>query len=135
MHPDHVTVNVAAQADDPDSVLAHHRRLIELRHQEPVVVHGDFATVPLDDDRVHAFVRRLDGRELLVVANLSSDDALEAAVPDAAEWADAELVLSNAGQPADATGSCSGRGRRGSTGAGEPAVTRSSPGWRRGRSS
>jgi oligo-1,6-glucosidase len=94
-------VNVAAQTDDPDSVLAHHRRLIELRHQEPVVVHGSFATVPLDVDRVHAFVRRLDGRELLVVANLSSDDALEAAVPDAAAWAGSELALSNAGQPGE----------------------------------
>ena len=93
VHPDHVTVNVAAQTGDPDSVLEHHRSLVALRHEEPLVVHGDFATVPLDDDRVHAFVRRLDGRELLVVANLSSDDALEAAFPEATAWAASELVL------------------------------------------
>ncbi len=99
--PDHVTVNAAAQIDDPGSVFSHHRRLIELRHQEPVVAHGSYTRLLPDGEHVHGYLRSLDGRELLVVANLSGEPALEAAVPDAAAWAASELVLTNAGDPAE----------------------------------
>ena len=73
VNPDHVTVNAAAQTDDPDSVLAHHRRLIALRHTDPLVTDGAFALLLPDDERVWAFVRRGADGELLVVANCSSE--------------------------------------------------------------
>ena len=38
VNPNYVTVNAAAQLADPDSVLHHFRKLIELRHDHPVVV-------------------------------------------------------------------------------------------------
>jgi oligo-1,6-glucosidase len=101
VHPDHVTVNAAAEVNDPDSVFSHYRKLIKLRHQEPVVVHGTFTRLLRDSEDVHGYLRRLDGRELLVVANLSSKEGLEAAVPDAATWAASELMLSNAPEPAE----------------------------------
>src|SRR4051794_25236118 len=41
VNPDHVEWNAAAQRNDPHSVLAHYRRLIALRHDEPVVALGD----------------------------------------------------------------------------------------------
>jgi glycosidase len=69
VNPDHVDVNVAAQRDDPDSVLAHYRRLIALRHTEPVVVDGDFTMLLPQDERVYAFTRGLDGTTLLVLGN------------------------------------------------------------------
>ncbi|MGH3348724.1 MAG: DUF3459 domain-containing protein, partial [Nocardioides sp.] len=94
-------VNAAAQVDDPDSVFNHHRRLIELRHQEPVVVHGSYTRPLPDSEHVHGYLRSLDGRELLVVVNLSGGDGLEAAIPDASAWASAELVLTNAAEPSE----------------------------------
>ncbi|HET8970435.1 MAG TPA: alpha-amylase family glycosyl hydrolase, partial [Candidatus Nanopelagicales bacterium] len=99
VNPDHVEVNAAAQVDDPDSVFTHYRRLVALRHEEPVVVHGDFTLLLPDHEQVYAFLRRLDGRELLVVANLSGKDGVEVDLPDAGVWAAAELVLGNAGRP------------------------------------
>ncbi|MCW2532562.1 MAG: malL, partial [Blastococcus sp.] len=42
VNPDHVEWNAAAQRDDPTSVLAHYRRLIALRHENPVVALGEF---------------------------------------------------------------------------------------------
>lgn len=99
VNPNHVRINARAARADPDSVFHHYRRLIELRHTEPVVAHGDFTMLLADDERVYAFTRRLDGVELLVVANLSSQAAL-APVPDAAAWARAELLLGNCGEPA-----------------------------------
>ena len=50
-------VNAAAQRDDPDSVFAHYRRLVELRHTEPVVAHGDFTMLLPDHEQVYAFTR------------------------------------------------------------------------------
>ncbi|MCW2614776.1 MAG: glucohydrolase [Frankiales bacterium] len=73
--PDHVEVNAEAARADPDSVFHHYRRLIALRHNEPVVAHGDFTMLLPDDPQVYAFTRRLHDVELLVVANLSGEPA------------------------------------------------------------
>jgi oligo-1,6-glucosidase len=72
VNPNHVDVNAAAQVEDPDSVFEHHRRLIELRHTDPVVSDGDFELLLPDHAHVWAFLRRGHEAELLVAANLSS---------------------------------------------------------------
>ncbi|WP_449385237.1 glycoside hydrolase family 13 protein [Cellulomonas soli] len=72
VHPNHSWLNVAAQVDDPDSVLHHYRRLIELRHTVPVVREGDFTMLLPEHEQVYAFVRELGGERLVVVANLGS---------------------------------------------------------------
>jgi oligo-1,6-glucosidase len=95
----HLTCNVADQVADESSVLHHYRRLIALRHTDPVVVHGDFTMLLADDPQVYAFTRRLEDRELLVLANLSARPA-RPALPDADGWADAEVVLTNVAEPA-----------------------------------
>jgi oligo-1,6-glucosidase len=93
--PDADTVNVAAQQNDPSSVLAHYRRLIRLRHEVPAVVHGDFTLLLPDDERVWAFTRRWQDVELLVVANMSGSDV----VPDLDGWDSGELLLGNLPDP------------------------------------
>jgi oligo-1,6-glucosidase len=96
VNPDHVQVNVAAQRDDPDSVLSHYRSLVRLRHEEPAVVEGDFAMLLPHDERVYAFTRRLGDVELLVLGNFSGE-VVPADVPDATGWAAAELVVGREG--------------------------------------
>ena len=85
---------------------AHYRRLIALRHAEPVVAHGDFTMLLADDPRVYAFTRALDDVELLVLGNFSGGAA--PVELDLAPWA--ELILSTTGCRARWV-SC-GRGRR-----------------------
>ncbi len=75
VNPNHDRVNAAAQIDDPNSIFAHYRRLIALRHSDPVVVHGDFRMLLPDDPSVYAFARELEGTTLVVVANLSDQAA------------------------------------------------------------
>lgn len=89
VNPNHTDINAAAAEADPDSVLHHHRRLIELRHTDPVVADGAFALLLADDPHLWAFTRTLGGQQLLVVANCSDG---ERAVPIDG-WADAEVVL------------------------------------------
>jgi oligo-1,6-glucosidase len=100
VNPNYPQVNAAAAHDDPDSVYHYYRRLIELRHTEPAVVDGDFTMLLPSDERLYAFTRRLDGTELLVIGNFSSD-TVRPDIEDAAAWAKAELVLTNAAPPPD----------------------------------
>jgi oligo-1,6-glucosidase len=101
VNPNHQEINAAAQVDDPDSVFTHHRRLIALRHEDPVVAHGDFRMLLPEDDRLYAFTRTCDGTSLLVVANLSNEPADGGGLPDAEAWLAAETVLdSGPGDPA-----------------------------------
>src|SRR4051812_31842886 len=53
VNPNHTEINAEAELADPDSVLHHYRKLIELRHAEPAVVHGDFTMLLEEDERVY----------------------------------------------------------------------------------
>ncbi len=94
VHPDYTEVNAAAQRDDPQSVLAHYRRLIALRHDEPVVAHGSFTMLLPEHEQVYAFVRRYGDVELLVLGNFSGEPLI-VDLADAAGWAASPVLLSN----------------------------------------
>ena len=69
-------VNVAAQAEDPDSILTLTRRLIELRRQHPVLRLGDFERFGPTPAGTFAF-RRLSGDgQLTVVLNLTGEECV-----------------------------------------------------------
>ena len=51
----------------------HYRRLIALRHEDPVIRHGEFELLLPDDPAIYAFIRTLAGTRLLVVANFSGE--------------------------------------------------------------
>lgn len=89
VNPNHVEINAAAQRADPGSVFHHYRRLIELRHSEPAVVHGDFTMLMEEDERVYAFTRRHEGVELLVLGNFSAEEV----TVDLTGWEDAERLF------------------------------------------
>jgi len=83
----------------PGSVFEHYRRLIDLRHTDPVVTDGDFELLLADHPVIWAFLRRgrgPDGRdaELLVAANFSAE-TLGIRLPVDSDWAVAAVVLAN----------------------------------------
>jgi oligo-1,6-glucosidase len=94
VNPNHTEINAAAQVDDPDSVFAHHRRLIDLRHTDPVVTDGSFELLVPEHEQVWAFVRRTPDAELLVAANFGADP-IEITLPVDEAWRTAEVVLAN----------------------------------------
>jgi oligo-1,6-glucosidase len=92
VNPDYVDVNAAAQVGRDDSVFEHYRRLIALRHADPVVTEGEFALLLPEHPAIWAFLRRGHDAELLVAANFS-DEPVSAALPLGDGWAEAEAVL------------------------------------------
>ncbi|HEX5831414.1 MAG TPA: DUF3459 domain-containing protein, partial [Gemmatimonadaceae bacterium] len=71
---DHAVVNVAAERDDPASMLTLHRRLIQLRHREPALHRGDWRPVPRAED-VLVYERTWRDSRFLVALNFGSQPA------------------------------------------------------------
>ena len=74
----------------------HFRKLIKLRHDHPVVVHGRFELLLPDHEQIWALTRTLDDQVLLMIANcrLSARVVPRDAVPD---LTGAELLLATHG--------------------------------------
>jgi oligo-1,6-glucosidase len=95
VNPNYPTINAAAALADPGSVFHHYRRLIELRHTDPVVVDGDFTMLLTDDPHIYAFTRARGDDALLVLANFTGSTQRVEGIDGLADWADAEVIIGN----------------------------------------
>jgi oligo-1,6-glucosidase len=73
VNPNYVTINAAAEIEDQNSVFHHFRKLIELRHDHSVIVHGRFELLLPDHEQIWALTRTLDDQVLVMIANCSSE--------------------------------------------------------------
>ncbi|GIT81487.1 oligo-1,6-glucosidase [Leifsonia sp. LS1] len=105
-NPNFTEINAEAARSDDDSVFAHYRALIDLRHRSRAVAVGGFELVLPDHEQIFAYERSTADESLLVLVNLTGDVAQydDAALPG---WGDARVVLSSGGAaaPAGLTGS------------------------------
>ena len=92
VNPNHTWLNAAVQIDSPDSVFAHYRALIGLRHDMSVLVDGVFAAFRADDPQVWAYTRVSATEGLLVIANCGRSPRTVDVEP---EWVGARLLLGN----------------------------------------
>ena len=116
VNPNHDEINAEREVADPDSVFHHYRRLIELRHTDPVVADGDFHMLLPEHPTLYVFTRSLGEESLLVLANFSGDELAVPDLPGQPDWAGAALVIGNyapgpgAGAGADAEAAGEGAG-------------------------
>ncbi|CAN5649275.1 oligo-1,6-glucosidase [soil metagenome] len=92
VNPNHTWLNAQAQFDAPDSVFAHYRALIRLRHELPIFVDGEFAPLLADDPQIWAYTRTTPAAALLVIANCGREPRTIDVAP---EWFSADLLLGN----------------------------------------
>lgn len=91
VNPNHVEINAEAARADESSVFATYRRLIALRKQLPVMVHGRYEAQLEDHPQVMAYSRVLDGTRINVVANFSAAP-VTVTIPPAMRGAGTALV-------------------------------------------
>jgi oligo-1,6-glucosidase len=74
VNPNYTSVNAEAQRGDPGSVFHYYRRLIRLRHTDPVVQFGDFTMLLPEHPYIYAFTRSLRETQLLILGNFCGDE-------------------------------------------------------------
>jgi oligo-1,6-glucosidase len=104
VNPNYVWLNAENQVDSADSVFAHYRSLIRLRHESAVLVDGDFTPLMAEDPQIWAYTRTTPTAKILVIANCGRDPRT---VDVGREWNAAELLLGNIPDtPATTPSSC-----------------------------
>ena len=93
VNPNYLSINVAAQLTDEQSVLNHYRRLIGLRHEHQVIQDGDFQMLWMDHDQLFAYTRVSGSTQLLVLANCSDYLATLPDDFDAQGWSKATVLV------------------------------------------
>ncbi len=73
-HPEFPRINAASALADPDSVYHYYRRLIALRKQHPIIVHGRFDLLLGDHPDLFAYTRTMGDECWLVLCNFRGTD-------------------------------------------------------------
>ena len=78
VNPNYKTINADEEVNDPDSVYNFYRKLIQLRHELPVITDGKYDQVAgtESDEKLFAYTRTDKDKSLLVVANFT-DQTIE----------------------------------------------------------
>ena len=69
-----VTTNVADQINDKDSIFSHYKKMINLRQNgkySDCLTFGDFISVPLENEKFIAYVRKYKNQKVLCISNFS----------------------------------------------------------------
>lgn len=97
-NPNHAEVNAESAVADTGSVFHHYRRLVELRKEQRIVVHGVFGLLLAEHESIFAYTRTLGDDVLLVVANWSAEP-VEVPLPETTAGHGARLLLGNYREP------------------------------------
>ena len=91
LNDNYQTINVADALEDPKSVFYYYQKLIQLRHDLPIMTTGKYQLLDPEDNDVYAYRRIGQGEQLLVINNFT-DQVLTRnySVPD-----DARLLIGN----------------------------------------
>ena len=91
VHDDYKAQNAAVESERDDSVLSYFRGMARLRAGSDVLLAGSYEEVAHGHKQIYAYVRELDGRKMLVMANFTNEDA---SLDDlASKMSDAATVL------------------------------------------
>ena len=66
-------VNVVLEANNPNSVLSHFKKMVALRKANPVLVYGAYELLIPDHEQLYAFTREWEGNKMLVLLNFSQE--------------------------------------------------------------
>jgi len=75
VNPNYKEVNAATQEKDPNSVLNYFRKMTKLRKENSILVYGDYSLLDAKNPKVYSYLRKLDGKQFLVMLNFSTTNA------------------------------------------------------------
>lgn len=69
VHPEYKTINVKAEEENPNSILAYYRKMIKLRKENKALVYGEFEQLKTNRN-IFAYKRTYNDKEYMVIVNL-----------------------------------------------------------------
>ena len=69
MNPNYVTINVADQLEDKDSIYHFYKKMIQVRKENPVFVYGEYDVVQEEHPDVYVYTRALNDQFAIVLCN------------------------------------------------------------------
>ena len=94
INPNYKQINVAAQENDPDSILNFYRKLIKFRKEHDVCIYGTYEEHYHESSNLFCYSRYLDGKKMLVVCSFT-DKAVAFNAPEGFDLTTGQLVLNN----------------------------------------
>lgn len=94
-NPNYLSINAESQVGVAGSVFEFYRTLIKLRHDLPVVAHGDSQMFAVDHPTLFAFERALDNDRMLVIANFDEHATAIGNEVNMRDWSAEDVVLGN----------------------------------------
>jgi glycosidase len=94
VNPNYTEINVAAQENDPDSILNYYRKLIRFRKENDIVIYGSYEEYNKESDQLFVYGRFLNGKKMLAV-NSFSDKNVAFTAPADFTLSEGRLALSN----------------------------------------
>ncbi len=73
VNPNFKKINVRADNDNPDSILNYYKALIRFRKENLVLVYGAFEDILPEHEKIYAYIRSSENKELLIINNVSGD--------------------------------------------------------------
>ncbi|MES1223515.1 MAG: alpha-glucosidase [Bacteroidota bacterium] len=97
VNPNYKTVNVAAEENDPNSILNYFRKMIRLRKSSPVLIYGKYELQDKANAKVYAYTRTLGKARNLVILNFSKD-SLDYELPVKVDADQYSVLINNTSQ-------------------------------------
>ena len=94
VNDNYTKINVAAQEDDPDSLLNFYRKLLRFRKDTPVAIWGDYKEHRPEDKKFYVYERNYEGQRLLVICSFT-DEQLRFEAPEGFDLNKGSCVLAN----------------------------------------
>ena len=98
VNQNYTTINVAAQQDDPQSILNFYRRALALRKGSDTLLFGDYREYFPRSGKLYMYARTWEGERVLVVISFWPF-RMKNKLPEGFHAADAELLLGNYPDP------------------------------------
>ena len=88
-------VNAKQEVSDPDSVFSYYKKLIRLRHENEIIVYGDYELLAPEDEALFIYTRMLGTQRLMVLCNFTEKEVSIPAEVTEQIPADAQLLIGN----------------------------------------
>lgn len=94
VNPNYVHVNAKQQVGNPDSVFSYYQKLIRLRHENEIIVYGDYELLEPENEELFIYTRTLGGERLMVLCNFTDRDVVIPASVTG-QISDAQIMICN----------------------------------------